>query len=163
MALGSLRERAAFQQLLATRPMARSAHFAVHCLPLQAVASGAPPARTGRGELCTGEAPILSPPVDNSAQQHLLGCVLPKRLARRAVSRNLLRREIRSAMRMRAERLIPGQWLVRLRAPWPVAQWHSAASKPLRLAVRAELAALVDACVAASEALLRARTNGLDR
>jgi ribonuclease P protein component len=77
--------------------------------------------------------------VDNNGPQHWLGCVLPKRLARRAVTRNLLRRQIRAAMGRGLAGLPPGLWLVRLRAGFERAEFRSAASEPLRRAARAEL------------------------
>jgi ribonuclease P protein component len=159
MALRALRERAAFEQLLGTRPMARSAHFAVHCLPEQARVSPIVSDGAASGDLSTVEEQNLSSSVDNSPAEHLLGCVLPKRLARRAVRRNLLRREIRSAISGRIAELTPGRWLVRLRNPWPPAEWHSAASAPFRQAVRAELIEVIAACVAATAAPGRQRTR----
>ncbi len=70
---------------------------------------------------------------------HWLGSVIPKRHARRAVTRNLLRRQIRAAMIDQLAALPPGLWLVRLRAPFQAADYPSAASAPLRRAARAEL------------------------
>lgn len=68
-----------------------------------------------------------------------LGSVIPKRHARRSVTRNLLRRQIRAVMDERLQSLAPGLWLVRLRAPYPSAIYPSAASQALRTAVRDEL------------------------
>ena len=72
-----------------------------------------------------------------------LGAVVPKRHARRAVTRSLLKRQIRarpSGMRAGWRR---GLWLVRLRAPFDRARFASAASPALRAAARAELDALL--------------------
>ncbi|HKX40347.1 MAG TPA: ribonuclease P protein component [Burkholderiaceae bacterium] len=71
--------------------------------------------------------------------------VVPKRHARRAVTRTLLKRQIRSAAQRHAAALAPGLWVVRLRAPFDRAQFASAASEPLKRAARAELDALFDA------------------
>jgi len=71
-----------------------------------------------------------------------LGTVLPRRHARRAVTRNLLRRAIREAAFQHADRLGAGMWLVRLRAPFERAGFPSADSPPLRRALRRELAEL---------------------
>ncbi|MEP7283005.1 MAG: ribonuclease P protein component [Rubrivivax sp.] len=80
---------------------------------------------------------------------HWLGVVLPKRLARRSVTRNLLRRQIRAAVLRHQAALPPGLWVVRLRAPFAPAEYISAASLPLRRAARDELDALMrDACAA---------------
>jgi len=73
-----------------------------------------------------------------------LGSVIPKRHARRAVTRNLLRRQIRAVMGERLPHLAPGLWLVRLRAPYPVSAYPSAASGALRQVVRAELDGLFE-------------------
>ena len=68
-----------------------------------------------------------------------LGLVIPKRHARRAVTRNLLRRQIREEARARRDHLAPGQWVIRLRAPFDARRFPSAASAELRLAARREL------------------------
>ena len=72
-----------------------------------------------------------------------MGMVVPKRHARRSVTRQLLKRQIRAAF---AERpgMPPGMWVVRLRSPFDRQQFPSAASDALRQAARAELAQLPD-------------------
>ena len=72
-----------------------------------------------------------------------LGCVVPKRHARRAVTRNLLKRQARSAFQRHASRLPPGLWLLRLQAPFAKAEFISASSLRLARAVRSELDALL--------------------
>lgn len=72
-----------------------------------------------------------------------LGTVLPKRHARRSVTRNLLRRQIRVAMLRHAPALPEGVWVVRLRSAFAKSQFQSAASVRLRQAARAELDALL--------------------
>ena len=68
-----------------------------------------------------------------------LGAVVPKRHARRAVTRTLLKRQIRSvALRRRAD-LRAGIWVVRLRSPFDRTVFVSAASDALRASARAEL------------------------
>lgn len=78
-----------------------------------------------------------------------MGVVVPKRYARRSVTRTLLKRQIRAAMARQDEaaRGLPqGLWVVRLRSPFPVKDFPSAASDALRQAARAELdAVLADA------------------
>lgn len=80
--------------------------------------------------------------MDESLQEQWIGCVVPKRHAKRAVTRSLLKRQIRSVFQHHAVNLPAGQWLVRLRSPFSPKGFVSAASEPLRLAVRAELNAL---------------------
>ena len=77
-----------------------------------------------------------------------LGAVVPKRHARRAVTRSLLKRQIRGALERHAAALAPGLWVVRLRAPFDKAQFPSAASDQLKRVARAELDALFDAAAA---------------
>ena len=73
---------------------------------------------------------------------------MPKRHARRAVTRTLLKRQIRCAFVGYAQRLDPGSWVVRLKAPFDVALFRSAVSNPLRQAARTELDALFAQAVA---------------
>jgi ribonuclease P protein component len=77
--------------------------------------------------------------VDDVPRGHWLGTVVPKRHARRSVTRNLLKRQIRAALSRHAEVLTPGLWLVRLRAPFASTQFPSASSDQLRHAARDEL------------------------
>ena len=77
--------------------------------------------------------------MDNLPDGHWLGSVIPKRHARRSVTRNLLRRQIRAVMSDQLASLPPGLWLVRLRTPFAKEQFVSAASDALREAARAEL------------------------
>ena len=69
--------------------------------------------------------------------------MVPKRHARRAVTRSLLKRQIYAALTRRAG-LSGGLWVVRLRAPFDRALFRSPASDVLRAAARAELDALLD-------------------
>lgn len=66
-----------------------------------------------------------------------IGFVIPKRNARRAVTRNLIRRLMRTALQTHS--LPAGTWVLRLRAPFDPRQFPSAASDALREAVRIEL------------------------
>jgi ribonuclease P protein component len=65
------------------------------------------------------------------------GFVIPKRLARRAVTRNLIRRQMRAALATRPAG--PGIWLFRLVRAFEPRQFVSAASMHLRAAIRREL------------------------
>lgn len=137
--LGRVVHSADFQRMLASSPRSRSAHFAVHYV---AARPGTPTrARAGARthELSTG--PVENPvePVDDLPDAHWLGAVLPKRHARRSVTRNLLRRQIRGAMLRHAAVLPHGLWLVRLRAPFTRDQYPAAASDALSRAARVEL------------------------
>jgi len=97
------------------------------------------------GELSTSDACRPTRPVDESLR---LGQTVPKRYARRAVSRNLIRRQARAAFERHAGRLARGDWFIRLRAPFAPALFPSAASLALKRAVKSELDALFAAAVA---------------
>lgn len=64
---------------------------------------------------------------------------MPKRHARRSVTRSLLKRQVRGAFQRAENHLPAGLWLVRLRQPFAVKQFPSAASGALSLAARREL------------------------
>lgn len=72
-----------------------------------------------------------------------LGVLVPKRHARRAVTRNLIRRQVRAVFTRYAASLPDGSWLVRLRAPFARSEFISAASDALARAMRDELELLV--------------------
>lgn len=77
-----------------------------------------------------------------------LGTVVPKRHARRAVTRNLLKRQMRAVMAAQAQGLPAGLWVLRLKAGFDVRQFSSPASQPLRHCVRDELQALLQRAAA---------------
>jgi len=68
-----------------------------------------------------------------------LGLVVPKRHAKRAVTRNLIKRQIRAAMDAEAQHLAAGLWVVRLRLPFDKREFASSASEALRNTARAEI------------------------
>ena len=80
---------------------------------------------------------------DSTSPGWWLGSVVPKRHARRAVTRNLIKRQIRATLASHAHELPHGLWVVRLRAPFDRAAFASAASVALRAAARAELDGLL--------------------
>ena len=145
--LERLAQKADFERLLATRSSRRSAHFALHH-----VSDGAAPVQrsfAGKSviaatELSTALAPTVNMTVHNFPGNGVLfGCVVPKRHARRAVTRNLLRRQIRSAFERHSLNLAAGMWLVRLRSPFSTADFVSAKSTALATAARSELDGLL--------------------
>lgn len=149
MTLRHIKTRKQFQILLGHPPVARTAHFCLHLLPLSELAEA------GLGHTAGANA---------SSASMAVGAMLPKRWAKRAATRNLLRRQVYAvaleAVRARATDAEPVAILVRLRAgfhahtrqrggnPAPVAAdsaaavFRSAASAPLRAAVRQELLTL---------------------
>lgn len=89
--------------------------------------------------------------MDNSRtpNQWWLGLVVPKRHARRSVTRSLIKRQMRVQADESRLGLPPGQWLIRLRAPFDPRLYPSAASLQLRQAVRVELAQVLASVVSA--------------
>lgn len=156
--IGRIVRPADFERVLATAPRARSAHFAVHHVsggPVAWRASAAsvpdkavvPPFSP---ELSTGASSAVPPLVDESPatasapapEGHWLGLVVPKRHAKRAVTRNLIKRQVRAAMSSHSAALPPGLWVVRLRTPFDRAVYTSPASEPLKEVTRTELGQL---------------------
>lgn len=123
---------------MSVKPCARSPHFMVHFLP--GGASGA--------ELSTGVVPGGDDPVDDFVDSPCgswrLGLVVPKRHARRAVTRNAVKRQLRAAVSLRLLGLPPGDWVVRLRAPIPKKDFPSARSETLLNLLRGEINAVLD-------------------
>ena len=137
-----------FERVLRTRTRASSAHFAVHHVPDRPSAPARPAAKSPAAELSTGDKPELNLAVDDfpvSAPPGAvwLGAVVPKRHAKRSVTRSLLKRQIRSAVTGSEATLANGLWVVRLRAPFDRKTFVSAASDALRRAARAELEQLL--------------------
>jgi ribonuclease P protein component len=68
-----------------------------------------------------------------------LGAMVPKRWAKRAVTRNAIKRQIYNVSADFEPRLLARAHVVRLRAPFDRAQFVSATSDVLKAAVRVEL------------------------
>lgn len=115
---------AQFQQLMKHPPVARSKHFVVH-----------------RGE-ASGQGCEKANLQDN-AVYHVKGlclaALLPKRWAKRAVTRNAMRRQIYDAFALQQDKLVPVPHLVRLRATMGSGAFTSAGADPLKTAVRQEI------------------------
>ena len=131
-----IRSRPQFQAAMVGRPVAQTPHFALHRTALEAPQTARP----------------LFPVADA-----WLGVVLPKSWARRAVTRNAIRRQIYETARLLPAGLPQAAWVVRLRSEFSRKVFVSATSEPLRQAVRDELQALwgrvpVTATVAVSDA-----------
>ena len=88
-------------------------------------------------------AQIVDDTQQDAQTSHWLGIVVPKRHAKSAATRNLLRRQIRAAVVRHESGLASGMWLVRLRAPFSRTSYRSATSVALRCAARDELDGLL--------------------
>ena len=82
--------------------------------------------------------------IGSGGPRRWLGLVVPKRHAKRAVTRSLVKRQIRAIVAGCADRLAPGLWVVRQRSAFDSKMYPSAASDALRDAARAELRALFE-------------------
>lgn len=149
-----------FQKALGSRPVSRTTHFVLHALPALRVAEAAkavaaPDALAVTAPLSTDEAEQADVCVDegivhltsSGPEAWRLGLVLPKKQARRSVTRSLLRHQVRESLRRHAPEVwatgrhtdsVDG-WVVRLKAPFDRQLFPSAASRALNIAVRAEL------------------------
>jgi len=119
-----LKTRPQFQAVLAGTTLSRTAHFALH--------------------RCAIDVPVTQGP--DSIRVALfpqccvwLGAMVPKRWAKRAVTRNAIKRQIYNVSAEFEFALSNGAHLVRLRATFDRAHFISAASDALKSAVRAEL------------------------
>ena len=148
--IGRLLQAADFKRLLAVPPAFRSAHFAVHHLVETPVRVAYVPKNSSPSELSTAHQESCPQAVEDSRENphqesthegipRWVGCVVPKRHARRAVTRNLIKRQIYAAAGRVESALPEGMWLVRLRHPYAATAYPSAASDALRAAVRLEL------------------------
>jgi ribonuclease P protein component len=160
--LGRLVHKADFERLLLAKSLMRSAHFAVHHVSCAPSVPQKPARLSLKADLSTDGAPLEASPVNKSSVTALpaaptvpavqgvwMGCVVPKRHARRAVTRTLIKRQMRAAVQRQqgsSAGLAPGLWLVRLTAGFPVAQFVSARSALLAQATREELDTLLQRC-----------------
>jgi ribonuclease P protein component len=119
--LQRLRNRSQFQAVLAGEMLARTPHFALHCTALSEPTVQAPPK------------PLFAP------HDVWLGAMVPKRWAKRAVTRNTIKRQI-YALGQDFEFALPqAAHVVRLRSAFARAHFVSATSEVLKAAVRSEL------------------------
>jgi ribonuclease P protein component len=147
--VGRILRTADFERVLKQAPRSRSAHFAVHHVAAAPSLPKKPAKMLALQELSTADALTCPPAVDESLAGWWMGTVVPKRHAKRAVTRNLLKRQMREAMDKHADSLPAGLWVLRLKAPFDRQQFKSPASYPLRLCAREELAGLLQRAVSA--------------
>jgi ribonuclease P protein component len=122
-----LKTRPQFQAVLSAKILAKTPHFALHHLPL----------RSSSGEGVHGIDACLF------GNQHAwAGAMSPKRWAKRAVTRNTIKRQIYHVSLLFEPQLAPGAHVVRLRSAFDTKLFPSAASVPLRAALRQELIGL---------------------
>lgn len=139
-----LKTRPQFQAAMAGGTVSRTAHFALHRLGLDpstaAAGAAATPTPTGPGSLPTEQGPqaLFGLPADQ-APGPWMGAMVPKRWARRAVTRNAIKRQIYVVSTTFEAQLPVAAHVVRLRAGFDRKQFLSATSDRLKQAVREEL------------------------
>ncbi len=118
-----LKSRLQFQAVLAGMTVARTPHFALHRLALQPDADGT-------------RLPLFA------AHDAWLGAMVPKRWARRAVTRNAIKRQVYALGQAFEPLLCHAAHVVRLHRGFDRQLFPSARSPALKIAVRAELSQL---------------------
>lgn len=130
-----LKTRTQFQAALAGQTLARTTHFALHRCALEP-------------RLLLDGSVVL--PRLFAERGVWLGAMVPKRWAKRAVTRNTIKRQIYSVSTEFELSLVEGAHVVRLRTGFDRAQFTSATSEVLRLAVRMELLKLFERALTSS-------------
>jgi ribonuclease P protein component len=160
MVLMPLTGAARFESAMAVRPIARSAHFMVHHLAIPQLSTGHVPTPSG----------VVDEPVNNSVDDCVekslirLGLVVPKRHAKRSVTRTQVKVQIRAGIRRHLADLVAGDWVVRLRSPIDRKLFPSARSEALAALLHAEIDALLaDAARRSRRALVPSVASVPDR
>lgn len=150
--VGRILRSADFQRVLASPPRSRSTHFAAHHVSAGPSLPAKPVRQALAQDLSTGDAPSWPQAVDEGVLTgptgQWLGLVVPKKHARRSVTRNLIKRQMRAVMASASAGLPPGLWVLRLKAPFDRHVFLSPASVPLLHAARDELQLLLQRAVA---------------
>ena len=141
-----LKTRPQFQAALAGGTVSRTPHFALHRLNLTDPQDLALPLNGPSGSAPAAEQALFGCP------DVWLGAMVPKRWARRAVTRNTIKRQIYAVSERYVERLPQAAHVVRLRLEFDRRLFTSATSTPLRQAVRAELEQLFERATVRLEA-----------
>ena len=114
---------------MAGTTVSRTAHFALHRTGLDVPPSPIP----------AGPGSVIPQALFAVRDQAWIGALLPKRWAKRAVTRNAIRRQIYTVSQDFEARLPVAAHVVRLRAGFDRTQFASATSEALKRAVRGEL------------------------
>jgi len=140
--LQRLKTRAQFQAVLAGGTVARSEHFALH-------RCGLPPRDHRVAGLVASELATKSVPAESKLQPLFplldlwMGAMVPKRWAKRAVTRNAIKRQIYTVSADFLPKQQQAAFVVRLRRDFSRKIYLSASSEQLKQAVRTELEALL--------------------
>lgn len=129
-----LKTRAQFQAVLAGTAVAKTTHFVMH--------------------RCALSESNLAPVGLFRQRDVWMGAMVPKRWAKRSVTRHLIKRQVYATATEHAKNLSQAAHVVRLRAAFSPKQFHSAASDVLKQAVREEMALLFERAHLANQSLL---------
>jgi len=124
-----LKTRAQFQAVLAGATISRTAHFALHRTGLDTQ----PPQSTAPGPESSKSQALFA------VMEPWVGALIPKRWAKRAVTRNAIKRQIYAVSSDLEPQLTQAAHVVRLRSAFDRAKFPSATSEALKQAVRSEL------------------------
>lgn len=129
-----LKTRPQFQAVLAGLLVAKTAHFALHRVELDGAVTEmtSVPSATPRSSLF-------------KTSDTWIGAMAPKRWAKRAVTRNAIKRQIYTVSSDLASQLPQAAFVVRLRRGFSPSEFLSASSEQLKNAVRVEIEALLQA------------------
>ena len=114
---------------MSAQTAARTAHFALHMAPLGLTVPVNPSSLPASQPLT-----MLA-----SMAEGCLGVVVPKRWAKRAVTRNTIKRQVFSVSQDFEPELPVAAYVVRLRSGFDRSHFPSATSEPLKAALRLEL------------------------
>ena len=114
---------------MSAQTAARTAHFALHMAPLDLTVPANPSSPTA----CQPLAMLAG------LAGGCLGVVVPKRWAKRAVTRNTIKRQVFSVSQDFEPDLPVAAYVVRLRSGFDRGRFPSATSEPLKAALRLEL------------------------
>jgi ribonuclease P protein component len=143
-----LKTRVQFQAVMAGRTIvSKTAHFALHRMELDALpAAPTEPGPGSEGSATEGRFHNTPPGPGSEGPKALfvvrepwIGALIPKRWAKRAVTRNAIKRQIYTVSQTVEPPLPVAAHVVRLRAGFDRKQFESATSDALKRAVRAEL------------------------
>ena len=146
-----LKTRPQFQATMSAGTLARTAHFALHRMVLEPAAKkdvAADPTGPGSND------PQALFGIGAVREQAWLGAMVPKRWARRSVTRHAIKRQIYAVATDYEAALLCASHVVRLRSGFDRKQFVSATSDLLKAAVREELQQLF---ATAERRLTRAR------
>ena len=129
-----LKTRAQFDAVMAGATVSRTAHFALHRSALQQPERPPQVAQDGSPALAPWKTAALF-----GVDDVWIGAMLPKRWAKRAVTRNTIKRQIYTLGETFEPRWPEAAHVVRLRSGFDRKQFISATSPMLKAAVRAEL------------------------